>query len=97
MLHPRFSPFSFVCVTAVAGMFGSTAFAADWTNINGGAFDVGGNWDPRTPGSSDTAFFDLDGETFTVTFEDVSPTNNTLRMDNGNVTFWSGQMLALAS
>lgn len=87
MLYRKIPPLSKFCLFALAGLLAVSASAADWINDEGGAFDVGSNWDPGVPGLTDNANFNLDGETYTVTFEDVSPTNNRLRVDHGNVTF----------
>ncbi len=92
----RAYPLFLFCLTAVFGMSLNSAFAANWIDADGGAFNDDDNWDTTTPDPTENATFDLDGETFTVTFVGVSPTNNRLLVNNGNVTFdLSGQTYTL--
>ncbi len=57
-----------------------------WANTDGGIFGVAGNWSGGVPGPTDSALFDLGGESFTVTFDD-SHTNNRLTVRNGAFIF----------
>src|SRR3954464_4261975 len=57
-----------------------------WTNSAGGVFGSSANWGGQSvPGASDLAIFNL-ASNYTVNF-DLSPTNDRLLFDDGQVTF----------